>query len=162
MRARIPAHRPSCGHQKAGTRFLSGGNPTMRRASRVIAVAALLMVSACGGDSNGTALPSDTLDHDASAAFAGRWLGVLQLSTGGQNQSVNAELDVTVTGRNTLTFPGFCGDGGGPTARVTSDSAFTVASHACPIPTTSCTVTWQIRGGSGSLSAGTIRLSADG
>src|SRR5690349_12393303 len=135
----------------------------MRKACGAIAVAAVsFLLGGCGGDSNGTTLPSDTLDHDASALFEGRWLGTLIVSTGGQTQSVSSELDVSVAGRNTLGFPGFCGDGGGPTARVTSDSAFTIAGHSCPIPTSSCTVTWQIRGGSGSLSAGTIHLSADG
>ena len=133
----------------------------MRHAFRAVAVTVVSASIACGG-SSGEGLPPDKLDHDASAAFAGRWFGTLTVASGGRSQSTSTEMDVTVTGRNTLTFPGFCGDGGGPTARVTSDAAFTVASHSCSIPGSSCTVTWQIRGGSGSLSNGTIALSVDG
>lgn len=133
----------------------------MRLAFRAFAVVTVLAGIGCGGSSEGE-LPPDKLDHDASAAFAGRWSGILTAESGGQSQSTSADMEVTATARNTLTLPGFCTDGSGPTARVTSDSAFTVGSHTCTFPSASCTVTWRIQGGSGSMSNGALALSVHG
>jgi trimeric autotransporter adhesin len=132
----------------------------MRHMSLAFAAAVALASIGCGG-SSGTSLAPDALDHDASAPFAGHWSGTLTLEANGQTQSSATDIEVDVSGRNTLAFPGLCKDSA-PAARVTSDTAFTVASHTCSIPSSSCTITWQIAGGSGSLSAGTLRLLLNG
>jgi hypothetical protein len=117
---------------------------------------------ACGG-SSGSGLPGDTLDH-AAASYAGTWCGTVSATAAGSQQQSTASMDVSVTGRNTLFFSDFCGAGVGPAARVTSDTSFTVGSYTCTSPVTgqNCSVTWQIRGGAGTLVAGTLSLSVDG
>jgi trimeric autotransporter adhesin len=140
----------------------------MRHALLACLVAAAATSAACGGSSSGsspsplTPLPPDALNHDASALFAGNWFGTVTATGPAGSQSTTAELTVSVTARNTLTFPGFCGDGNGPPARVTSDTAFTVGGYDCPIPTASCTINWRIDRGSGALSGGTFVLSVSG
>ena len=130
-----------------------------------VALAIAGAVSCNRSDSEtGATLPPDTLDHDASSLFAGAWYGTANLTVSGAQQppSGTTELDIDVTGRNALTFPGFCGDGKGPAARVTSDSEFVLASYSCPVPLDSCTLTWEIASGGGMLANGTLVFSATG
>jgi hypothetical protein len=123
---------------------------TLQKLAIALATAGTL---ACSSNSkpSGPGLPPDTLDHDASAVFAGAWYGTATAAIpGAPPQTTSAQLDVAVTGRNALTFPGFCGDGKGPPARVTSDSAFVLGAYACPIPLDSgCSIAWQIGSGGG-------------
>jgi hypothetical protein len=135
------------------------------RTAWLAGVVLVASVSGCSGSQGGQLspqLPPDSLDHDAAAAFSGRWYGTVVVSTGGTRQPASTVLDASVTGRNELTFPALCSDGSGPTARVTSDSAFTAGSYRCPLPVDDCTVTWDVQGGSGVLLDGTLALSLSG
>ena len=134
-------------------------------ASRAGSVLLAVVVLACSGSDSGSSssLPADNLDHDAGAFFAGRWYGTYTVSANGQSAQDSGYFDVAAVGRNALTFPGFCGDGYGPQARVTADDAFTVGGYACPLPQSDgCVIQWQIRGGSGRLSQGTLTYSVAG
>lgn len=138
----------------------------MRRLQQLAIALATAGTLSCSSSSepSGPGLPPDTLDHDASGQFAGAWYGTATVAiAGAPPQTTAAQLDVAVTGRNALTFPGFCGDGKGPPARVTSDSAFVLGSYACPIPLDGgCTLTWQIGSGDGALANGQLTFSATG
>lgn len=138
----------------------------MRKLQQLAIALATAGTLSCSSNSKppGPELPPDTLDHDASAMFTGAWYGTATVAiAGAPPQTTSAQLDVAATGRNALTFPGFCGDGKGPPARVTSDSAFVLGVHACPIPLDSgCTLTWQIGSGGGVLSNGQLTFSATG
>lgn len=107
-------------------------------------------------------LPPDSLDHDAAGPFAGRWYGTVAVSIGGRSSQASAYLDVAVTGRNELTFPDFCSDGKGPPIRVISDTSFVVGGFACPIQASTCTVAWQVRGGSGGLAGDAFSFTMEG
>jgi len=135
----------------------------MRTAMLAGLVVCVSFSSGCGG-SSGDGLPPDTLDHDAAATFAGRWYGTVSATVSGSSQQGAATMDVAVTGRNAIFFSDFCGDGKGPTARVTSGSSFTIGSYTCVVPVAaqSCSVAWNIRGGTGMLVAGTVSLTVDG
>jgi len=122
----------------------------------------LVCLLASCGSGTGNNLPADTLDHDASGAFAGSWSGTATAQIAGESQSAEESLAIAVTGRNAITFPAFCGDGTGPSARVTSDSAFTVGSYACSVPLDDCTVTWNISNGTGALQNGMLTLTMSG
>ena len=129
----------------------------MRTAARagLVSLMVLVFVACSGSGDKLSTLPTDTLDHDAAARFAGRWYGTFTLTANGRSASDSASFEVAVVGRNTLTFPRFCGDGNGPQARATSDDALAIAGYACPLPQSDgCIIDWRIRGGDGSLSPG--------
>jgi hypothetical protein len=132
-----------------------------RRPGLIVMLATLL---ACGGgrSSPGSALPPDTLDHDASAPFAGTWIGTATLELSGTPHTSRTTTVISVTDRNTLYLPNFCSDGSGPSARVTADAAFTFGHYACPVSGSDCSATWDISGGSGTLSSGTLDFTANG
>jgi hypothetical protein len=134
------------------------------RTALLVGLAVCVSFSAACGGSSGNGLPPDSLDHDAASNFAGTWYGTVSASVDGQQQQGTSSMAVEASGRNTLFFSDFCGAGVGPSARVTSDSTFTIGSYSCTVPVTgqSCSVTWQIRSGSGTLVAGTVSLSVDG
>jgi hypothetical protein len=138
---------------------------------KALAVLTLTLVVGCGGgggdgsktgSSNGPLVP-DALDHDAAAAFAGMWWGPASMNVAGYPSSEpSLQQDVRVNGRNALLFADFCSDGGGPVARVTSDSTFTFATHTCREVIDGCAITLQITGGTGSLSGGQLQFSLQG
>jgi hypothetical protein len=134
----------------------------MRSHIAALAVLAVASSAACSGASDGTALPADTLDHDATPAFAGRWYGAVTSRAAREATTPDVVLDVAVLGRNEITFPGMCGDGSGPRARLTSDTTFVVAAHACHVLVDGCDATWNVRGGSGTLLGGTLSWSMQG
>ncbi|BDG09972.1 YncE family protein [Anaeromyxobacter paludicola] len=126
------------------------------RAALLVGLGLGCCLAGCGGSSSN--VPDDVLDHDASGPFVGRWIGTMHSGA----SSGSAALDVSTTGRNALTFPGFCRDGKGPAARVTSDTAITVGAHTCTIPGRNCTYTWEIHSGYGSLTDGSFSVTFDG
>ena len=72
-------------------------------------------------------------------------------------------MTISAIGRNLLWFRDFCDDGGGPNARVTSDSAFTIGRYECRIPIdSSCSAFWTIGEGSGTLSGSALNLCMQG
>jgi hypothetical protein len=135
----------------------------MRKFFVMLAVSASVSLGCGGGgsdDADGRLSP-DTLAHDAAPLFAGSWFGNATMSGGGRTETFQEWQEVSVPGKNTLLFHGFCVDDGGPLARVTSDTSFTFASYTCVIPSDGCSWTWKIHGGSGSLSGGTLSYSLD-
>src|SRR6266568_7654482 len=84
--------------------------------SKLARFAALVCVAAITGCGSG----SKPLDADYAPAFAGNWNGTLVANLNGQAESFPTGLEVTAKGVNLIEFPGFCGDGSGPTARVTT------------------------------------------
>ena len=119
--------------------------------SKLARFAALVCVAAITGCGSG----SKPLDADYAPAFAGNWNGTLVANLNGQAESFPTGLEVTAKGVNLLEFPGFCGDGSGPTARVTTPSQFQLTGHVCPATAIgSCpSVTVAVQGGTGSLDA---------
>lgn len=135
----------------------------MRKTLVSLAVVASL-ATGCGGrgSSDDSAIPADQLSFDGAPAFAGRWYGTATVAVGTQSQSTTTGLELAVLERNLLRILDFCSDGTSPAARVTSATTLAFAPHACKIVFDDCTVTWNIRGGTGIGGGDNLSLAMDG
>lgn len=133
----------------------------MTRATGTTVLIASLVLVACGGDDSGDT--PDATDH--SANFVGRWDGTSTMTLGGLTSSDPVFVPISRVGTNTINLGGFCGDGSGPNAVVTSSSSFNVNGLTCPpmVIGTCSAVTFAVKsGGTGSLANGTLAFGFTG
>ncbi|ABS27025.1 hypothetical protein [Anaeromyxobacter sp. Fw109-5] len=131
----------------------------MTRATRAAVLIATLALSGCGGgggggDSDGAPLP------DQSASFVGRWDGTFSMTMEGQTSSALVYVPITRHGTNSINVGGFCADGSGVDAQVTSSSSFLVDGLTCPpqaIGTCPAVTFTFLRGGTGIWRAASSR-----
>ena len=111
-----------------------------------------LLVAGCSGNQN-----SPQPSKDDTSNFTGTWEGVSTLTetVNGQTQTSTSQAsqEVTATGYNQLRLPHFCNTTDpGPSAQVTTATAFQVASYSCTLLLDNgCILEVTIASGSGTL-----------
>lgn len=134
----------------------------MTRATRTAVLIATLALASCNGggdDSDGAPLP------DQSASFVGRWEGTFSMTLEGETSSAPVYVPITRNGTNSINVGGFCLDGSGVDAQVTSSSAFLVDGLTCPpqaIGTCPAVTFTFLRGGTGNLASGQLTMNVAG
>jgi hypothetical protein len=138
-----------------------GGEPHMTRATRTAVLIATLLLVGCGGgdDSDDAPLP------DYSTSFVGRWDGTFSMTMAGESDSAQVYVPITRTGTNSILLGGFCTDGSGMAAEITSSSSFRVDGLTCPpeaLGTCSAVSFKYERDGTGTLASGELTMNITG
>ena len=134
----------------------------MTRATGAAVLIASLVLAACGGDDDDST-PAVT-DH--SAMFVGRWDGTSSMTLGGESATApGAYTRITRLGTNSINVAEFCNDGTGPSAVVTSSTAFRTSSFTRPpVAVEGCSAVTLVinQGGTGNLANGQVTVSVTG
>jgi hypothetical protein len=133
----------------------------MTRAAGTAVLIATLVLVGCGGgdDSDDAPLP------DYSTSFVGRWDGTFSMTMEGQTSSALVYVPITRNGTNSILLGGFCTDGSGMAAEITSSSSFRVDGRTCPpeaLGTCSAVSFKYERNGTGTLASGELTMNITG
>jgi hypothetical protein len=122
--------------------------------TRILRCLAVLALAGCS--------PSPT---DFASGFTGGWVGTTSVTIQGQTSNEDNTLFIIAsTGIDSLEIENLCGDGSGPPATVTSETAFTAGQGSCPPePVSGCSsVTLSTTDGSGQLGTLSLTMTLNG